>query len=1350
MPIKPNLKRVMVIGSGPIVIGQAAEFDYAGTQACRALKEEGLEVILVNSNPAIMTDNAMADKVYIEPLTLPVVKRIIEKEKPDGLISTLGGQTGLTLSMQLAKEGFLEKNGVQLLGANPETIDKAEDRQMFKDTMEAIGQPVIPSRVVNDVESAVDFANEIGYPVIIRPAFTLGGTGGGIVDNEEELREITSNGLELSPITQVLVEKCIAGWKEIEFEVIRDSDGNVITVCSMENFDPVGVHTGDSIVIAPAVTLADKEYQMLRSASLNIIQALGVEGGCNCQFALNPESFEYAVIEVNPRVSRSSALASKATGYPIAKVAAKIAIGYTLGEIKNAVTGSTYACFEPALDYVVVKFPKWPFDKFVYAKRTLGTQMKATGEVMAIAPTFEHAIMKAVRGAEISHDTLDDKKFAKMSDENVVDRLSVCDDQRIFCVFEALKRGVSVDKIHEITLIDEWFLNKLLILVDMENKLKEGNIDETTYFKAKKLGFLDRTIEAFTGEECKYSATPVYKMVDTCAAEFDAETPYFYSTFDEENEAEEFIKEKGSDKETVMVFGSGPIRIGQGIEFDYSSVHCVWSLKKAGYDVVIVNNNPETVSTDFDTADRLYFEPLTNEDVMGIIKTEKPIGAVVAFGGQTAIKLTKYLSDHGIRILGTSADAIDMAEDRERFDELLEEHHISRPKGFTVMNCEEALETAEKIGYPVLLRPSYVLGGQNMIIAFNEADVKEYMAIILAQNIENPVLIDKYMMGTELEVDAICDGDDILIPGIMEHVERAGVHSGDSIAVYPAWNISDEMTETIVNASRNLALSLQTKGLVNIQYLIYKGELNVIEVNPRSSRTIPYISKVTGVPMVDLATRAMFGEKLKNMGYGTGLYKKSPYVAVKVPVFSFEKLINVDNHLGPEMKSTGEVLGIASTLEEALYKGLIGAGYKMKRGGGVFITVRNSDKCEIGDVAKKYADLGFKIYATEGTANYLHEYGVNAITVKKIHEDKRDNTLTLIESGKIQYVISTSAKGRQPERDSVKIRRKTVERNIPCLTSIDTANALADCLKSKYSQISTELVDINDMRDEKMKLNFTKMHGTGNDYIYFSTFDQRIDNPEALSVRLSDRHFGIGGDGIILVCPSDKADAKMRIFNLDGSEGKMCGNGIRCVGKFLYDHGMVDIKKKDRLDIETLSGIKHLKAYTLDGEVKSLRVDMGKAILDPKEIPAKMDKDKIVNEPYTIDGEEYNITCVSMGNPHCVVFIKGDIDNLELDKIGPKFENDKLFPERVNTEFVKVLDDHTIKMRVWERGSGETWACGTGACAAAVAACENGFCNKGDDITVKLKGGDLVINYTDETVYMTGEAERVFEGTVEV
>ena len=1351
MPLKKDIKRVMVIGSGPIVIGQAAEFDYAGTQACRALKEEGLEVILVNSNPAtIMTDNAMADKIYIEPLTLDVVKRIIIKEKPDSLLSTLGGQTGLTLSMQLAKEGFLEKHGVQLLGAKPETIDKAEDRQLFKDTMVSINQPVIPSLVVNDVESAVKFTNEIGYPVIIRPAFTLGGTGGGIVNNEEELREITSNGLELSPITQVLVEKCISGWKEIEFEVMRDSMGNVITICSMENFDPVGVHTGDSIVIAPAVTLSDKEYQMLRSAALDIISALKVEGGCNCQFALDPETFEYAVIEVNPRVSRSSALASKATGYPIAKVASKIAIGYTLSEIKNAVTGTTYACFEPAIDYVVVKFPKWPFDKFVYAKRDLGTQMKATGEVMAIAPTFEQAIMKAVRGAEISHNTLDDKEYEKFSDASVLHQLSVCDDRRIFCVYEALKRGISVDKIHEITMIDEWFLEKLRNIIAVSNELKSGTLTEELYTRAKHIGFLDKTIEEMSGQKIENPLTPVYKMVDTCAAEFAAETPYFYSTFDKENEAEEFIAERKSDKKTVIVFGSGPIRIGQGIEFDYASVHCVWALKKAGFDVVIVNNNPETVSTDFDTADRLYFEPLTTEDVMGIIKTENPYGVVVAFGGQTAIKLTKFLSENNVNILGTSYDAIDMAEDRERFDELLEKYHIKRPRGVTVMTTEEALKVADTIGYPVLLRPSYVLGGQNMIIAFNEADVKEYMAIILAQNIENPILIDKYLQGTEIEVDAICDGEDILIPGIMEHVERAGVHSGDSIAVYPAWNISDEMTEIIVESSRNLAIELRTKGLVNIQYLIYNNELYVIEVNPRSSRTIPYISKVTGVPMVDLATRAMLGEKLADMGYGTGLYRKSPYIAVKVPVFSFEKLINVDNHLGPEMKSTGEVLGIAGTLEEALYKGLIAAGYKMKKDGGVFITVRDSDKAEIGEIAKKYYDLGFKIYATEGTSKVLNKYGIDAVGVKKIHESDRNNTLTLIESGKVQYVISTSAKGRIPSRDSVKIRRKTVERNIPCLTSLDTANALADCLKSRYSQHSTELVDINNMRDSKTKLRFTKMQGIGNDYIYFSTFGQWINNPEALAVRLSDRHFGIGGDGVILVAPSKVADAQMKMYNRDGTEGKMCGNGIRCVGKFLYDHGMVNIKEKDEITIETLSGIKSLKAYTTDGEVKTLRVDMGKAILDPKLIPVDLSGDKVVDRRVTIGMQDYRITCVSMGNPHCVVFVDSDIDNINLEEIGPLFENDPIFPERVNTEFVTVLNEKTIKMRVWERGSGETWACGTGACAVAVAACENGFCKKGDDIKIKLKGGDLIINYTDETVYMTGNAEKVYEGEVEV
>ena len=1355
MPLNKKLKKVMVIGSGPIVIGQAAEFDYAGTQACRALREEGLEVVLVNSNPAtIMTDNAMADKIYIEPLTLETVKRIIKKEKPDSLLSTLGGQTGLTLSMQLAKEGFLEENGVTLLGANPETIDKAEDRQMFKDTMESIGQPCIPSKVVNTVEGAVDFANEIGYPLIIRPAFTLGGSGGGIVENEEELREITENGLRLSPITQVLVEKCVSGWKEIEFEVIRDSKGNVITVCSMENFDPVGVHTGDSIVIAPAVTLADQEYQMLRSAALDIISVLKVEGGCNVQFALNPDSFEYAVIEVHPRVSRSSALASKATGYPIAKVATKIAIGFTLDEIKNAVTGTTYACFEPAIDYVVVKLPKWPFDKFVYAKRNLGTQMKATGEVMAIGQTFEEAIMKAVRGAEISLDTLNSPKLKELSDAEIKAKVSVCDDERLFVIYEALQRGVSVDYIHDVTKIDEWFLYKLVKLVQMEQELAKGELTDELYLKAKRMGYLDKVIKRISGCEIARPRFPVYKMVDTCAAEFAAETPYFYASYDEENEALEFLEHDDPNRKTVIVFGSGPIRIGQGIEFDYASVHCVWALKKAGYEVVIVNNNPETVSTDFDTSDRLYFEPLTPEDVMGVIHTEKPYGVVVAFGGQTAIKLAKFLDDQGINVLGTSFDSIDMAEDRERFDELLEKHHVKRAEGFTVMTTEEALEVANRIGYPVLMRPSYVLGGQNMIIAFNDADIKEYMAIILAQEIENPILIDKYLMGTELEVDAICDGEDILIPGIMEHIERTGVHSGDSIAVYPAWNINDVMTDKIIESSRNLAISLNTKGLVNIQYLIYHNELYVIEVNPRSSRTIPYISKVTGVPMVDLATRAMLGEKLKDMGYGTGLYKKSPYVAIKVPVFSFEKLINVDTHLGPEMKSTGEVLGIAGTLEEALYKGLIAAGYKMKKDGGVFITVRDSDKNEIAETAKKYADLGFTLYATKGTAKVLAEAGIQAIPVNKIHEDDHNNTIELIESGKIQYVISTSSKGRIPTRDSVKIRRKAVERSIPCLTSIDTANAMANSLRSRYSPYSTELVDINDMRTEKIKANFTKMHGCGNDYIYFDCFQHDINNPEALSVRLSDRHYGIGGDGVILVCPSDVADGKMRMFNLDGSEGKMCGNGIRCVGKFLYDHGLVD-PAKEKITVETLSGIKTLWPIYNDRKVCAMKVDMGKAELTPALIPVDASKlpdpkaDRIVNAPYTVDGVEYHVTCVSMGNPHCVVF-KNDVETMDIEKIGPAFETSELFPERVNTEFIRVLDDHTLKMRVWERGSGETWACGTGACAAAVAAVENGYCKKDTDITVKLIGGDLVIRYTDDTVYMTGNAVTVYEGVVEI
>lgn len=1060
MPLRKDIKKVLVIGSGPIVIGQAAEFDYAGTQACRALKQEGLEVVLINSNPAtIMTDKAMADKIYIEPLTLDVVKRIIEIEKPDSVLSTLGGQTGLTLSMQLAEEGFLESHDVKLLGANPETIHKAEDRQAFKDTMEKIGEPCIPSKVVETIEDAVDFAKVIDYPVIVRPAFTLGGTGGGIANNEDELRDIAKNGLRLSPITQVLIEKCISGWKEIEFEVIRDRKGNVITVCSMENFDPVGVHTGDSIVIAPAVTLTDREYQMLRTAAINIIKELKVEGGCNCQFALHPTSFEYAVIEVNPRVSRSSALASKATGYPIAKVATKIAIGYTLDEIINQVTGKTYACFEPALDYVVIKFPKWAFDKFVYAKRTLGTQMKATGEVMAIGTSFEQAMMKAVRSIELGLDTMNLKKLESKSTAEILQMLKTVDDERSFQVYEALKRGISVDEIHDMTMIDKWFLEKLMNLVNLEKWLADGELTEEKYNIAKQYGYLDSTIERLSGQKCPLRRRAVFKMVDTCAGEFKAETPYFYSTFDEENEARQFIDRTDSGKKKVIVFGSGPIRIGQGIEFDYCSVHCVWTLKEEGYEAVICNNNPETVSTDFDTGDRLYFDPLTKEDVEAIIETEKPYGVVVQFGGQTAIKLTRHLADMGVNILGTSADSIDAAEDRERFDEILEKCGIPRPMGHTVMTTEEAVRAAESLGYPVLLRPSYVLGGQNMIIAHSEADVVEYMGIITSHMIENPVLIDKYMMGTEVEVDAICDGKDFLIPGIMEHVERAGVHSGDSISIYPAQNLSPRIKETIVEYTRLLATELKVVGLVNIQYVVYNNEVYVIEVNPRSSRTVPYISKVTGIPMVDLATKIMLGATLRELGYESGLYPEGDYVAVKVPVFSFEKLQDVDTMLGPEMKSTGECLGIARTFEDALLKGLVAAGYDLKKEGGVLISVRDTDKQEIIAIADKFSRMGFELYATSGTQGVLNRNMIATNLVRKI-SDGEPNVITLLESGKIHYVISTSAKGRLPARDSVKMRRKSIERSICSLTAIDTARALANVLESGRSIDDVELVDI--------------------------------------------------------------------------------------------------------------------------------------------------------------------------------------------------------------------------------------------------------------------------------------------------
>ena len=1390
----------MVIGSGPIVIGQAAEFDYAGTQACKALKEQGLEVVLVNSNPAtLMTDHSMADAIYIEPLIPETIQRIIEKEKPDSLLSTLGGQTGLTLSMELAKSGFLASHGVQLLGARPETIDKAEDRQMFKDTMLSIGEPCIPSKVVTTYEDAADFVhNEIGFPAIIRPAFTLGGTGGGIVHNDAELDEIAHNGLHRSPIHQILVEKCISGWKEVEFEVIRDAGGNVITVCSMENFDPVGVHTGDSIVIAPAVTLADKEYQMLRSAALNIISALKIEGGCNCQFALNPETFEYAVIEVNPRVSRSSALASKATGYPIAKVAALIAIGYNLDEIPNFVTKKTAACFEPVLDYVVVKFPKFPFDKFVYAARKLGTQMKATGEVMAIGRTFEEALMKAVRGAEIGVTSLNLPVFEEESDEKIKERVSQCTDQRLFAVFQALKRNImSVDEIHAVTMIDEWFLNKMMKLVSMEKtflSVKDGKAELSTglYLEAKKNGYPDKVIEKMTGvsipgstgiiTEAEKAATlraegklahipATYKMVDTCAGEFNAETPYFYGGFDTENEAASFLKDmeankKRSSKGTIIVLGSGPIRIGQGIEFDYASVQCVWSLKKLGYEVAIINNNPETVSTDFDTADRLYFEPLTPEDVMSVINTEKPIGVVVAFGGQTAIKLTKFLDSQGIRILGTSADSIDLAEDRERFEELCEKLNINRPKGLTIFTEQEALEATAKLGYPVLLRPSYVLGGQNMIVAFNDDDVKEYMKIILAQGIENPVLIDQYMMGIELEVDGICDGEDVLIPGIMEHIERTGIHSGDSIAVYPSWNLNDVLREKIVRQSKDLAIKLGTKGLVNIQYLIYNNDLYIIEVNPRSSRTVPYISKVTGVPMVELATRAMLGEKIKDMGYGTGLYRIPPYFAVKVPVFSFEKLMDVDTHLGPEMKSTGEVLGIASTMEEALFKGLIGAGYNMKRSGGVLFSVRKTDRYELPELARKFYDMGFKLYATEGNAKTLQDFGMEVTVVNKIHENPNDNLLTLLDSGKIDYVISTSAKGRDPRADSVKMRRHAVERDIPCLTAIDTANALANCLASHYSAENVELININDLRTSKQTIKFTKMQSTGNDFIIIDTREQFINNPGGLAVRLCNRRSGIGADSLVLVGKTEKADASMKFFNLDGSEGKMAGNAIRAVAKYLYDNNINGIADKhDKNDttvsisIKTASGIKMLTAYKLNGKVSSVMVDMGKPSFTAESLPTTLKEvplnvpglpeKAIVNEQLTVDGMNYDVTCVSVGNPHCVVFC-GFVDKVDLQKIGPEFENNPVFPERTNTEFVRVVGPNELKMRTWERGNGETPACGTGACAAVIAAVLNGYCKMNENITVNVRGGKMIVKYTGDSVYLSGNTELLYEGDITI
>ncbi len=1062
MPRDPRIKKVLVIGSGPIVIGQAAEFDYAGTQACRSLKEEGLEVVLVNSNPAtIMTDKDIADKVYIEPLTVPVLEKIIEKEKPDSILPTLGGQAGLNLAMEIAETDFLEKHECRLIGTTSETIKKAEDRLEFKETMEKIGEPCAPSLVVENVEDGIAFTNKIGYPVVLRPAYTLGGSGGGIAHNQVELVEILENGLRLSRVGQVLVERCIAGWKEVEYEVMRDSAGNCITVCNMENIDPVGVHTGDSIVVAPSQTLGDKEHQMLRTSALNIINELNITGGCNVQYALHPESFEYCVIEVNPRVSRSSALASKATGYPIAKVAAKIALGYTLDEIKNAITKKTYASFEPTLDYCVVKIPRLPFDKFITASRKLTTQMKATGEVMSICNNFEGALMKAIRSLEQHVECLMDYDFTELTDDQLEDQLHVVDDRRIWVIAEALRRGVSYDHIHEITKIDKWFIDKIAIIVEMENSLKNEPLTPELLKAAKRIEFPDTVISRLTGKsedeikQMRYDNNIVasYKMVDTCAAEFEAATPYYYSVYGGENESVETNPPK-----KVLVLGSGPIRIGQGIEFDFCSVHCTWAFKEEGYETIIVNNNPETVSTDFDIADKLYFEPLTPEDVENIVNIEKPDGAVVQFGGQTAIKLTEALMKMGVPILGTKAEDVDAAEDRELFDEILEKCGIPRPTGGTVFTAEEAKEVANRLGYPVLVRPSYVLGGQGMQIATCDEEVEEFMEIINRIAQDHPILVDKYLQGTEVEVDAICDGTDILIPGVMEHIERAGVHSGDSISVYPAYSLSKEIIDTIEDYTEKLARSLHVKGMINIQFIVCDGKVYVIEVNPRSSRTVPYISKVTGIPIVKLATKCIIGHTIKEMGYKPGLQPNADYIAIKMPVFSFEKIRGAETSLGPEMKSTGECLGIAKTFNEALYKAFLGAGVVLPKHKKIIISVKDADKQEVVPLAQRFEKLGYEVYATRSTADVLRQNGVDAIKVNKIHQEA-PTVMDLLLEHKIDIVIDTPTQGRDKNRDGFLIRRTSIETGVNCFTSLDTVDALLTSLESNAKENLT-LVDI--------------------------------------------------------------------------------------------------------------------------------------------------------------------------------------------------------------------------------------------------------------------------------------------------
>ncbi|MBO6240345.1 MAG: carbamoyl-phosphate synthase large subunit [Butyrivibrio sp.] len=1085
MPKNKDVKKVLVIGSGPIVIGQAAEFDYAGTQACRSLKEEGIEVVLVNSNPAtIMTDRDIADEVYIEPLTVKTLEQIIEKEKPDSILPTLGGQAGLNLGMELDESGFLKSHNVKLLGTTAETIRKAEDRQEFKDTMEKLGQPVAASLVVHNVKDGVEFASKIGYPVVLRPAFTLGGSGGGIAYNQVQCEEILENGLRLSRASEVLVERCIAGWKEIEYEVMRDSAGNCITVCNMENIDPVGVHTGDSIVVAPSQTLSDKEYQMLRSAALNIIDELQITGGCNVQFALHPTSFEYCVIEVNPRVSRSSALASKATGYPIAKVAAKIALGYTLDEIKNAITGKTYASFEPTLDYCVVKFPRLPFDKFITAKRTLTTQMKATGEVMSICTNFEGAMMKAIRSLEQHVDCLTSYDFSELDDDELLERLKVVDDQRIWVIAEALRRGISHEQIHDITMIDLWFIDKLHTLVKMELRLlrigekntegKQGTLEDAkkiisfdTLLEAKRLEYPDTVISRLTRfsvevlkqlrEELGIKAT--FKIVDTCAAEFEAATPYYYSVYNGPDSEDEAAISANSGKKKILVLGSGPIRIGQGIEFDYCSVHATWAFKKAGFETIIINNNPETVSTDFDIADKLYFEPLTPEDVENIVKLEKPDGAVVQFGGQTAIKLTQDLMKMGVKIYGTDAKDVDAAEDREIFDQILEQTQIKRAQGATVYTAEEAKEVANRLGYPVLVRPSYVLGGQGMQIALSDQEIEEFMNIINRYAQDHPILVDKYLQGIETEVDAVCDGDDIVIPGIMEHIERSGIHSGDSISVYPAQSLSDKVKETIAEYTRRLAKALHVVGLINVQFIAVGDDVYIIEANPRSSRTVPYISKVTGIPIVDLAAQVMMGHKLKDLGYTPGLQPEAGYVAIKMPVFSFEKIRGAEISLGPEMKSTGECLGISKNFNEALYKAFLGAGVNLPKYKQMIITVKDSDKGEVIDIARRYEKLGYIIYATRSTADTLNENGVKARKINRINQES-PTVIDLILGHKIDLVIDTPTQGRDKSRDGFLIRRTAIETGVNVLTALDTARALVTSLETASSEGELELVDI--------------------------------------------------------------------------------------------------------------------------------------------------------------------------------------------------------------------------------------------------------------------------------------------------